>query len=216
MRAVGEVFVDLVGDHPDAVLQRPLADGDDLGLGVHAARGVVRGDEQDGLGALGAGLLELIDGHLEAGLLVGVDHLRDATREGDRLGVRGPVRRRADDLVTLVAQHGERSEHGVLAAVGHEDLAGVAGEPRIAQRLDRDGVLQLRQTTGRAVAMVLDVASGLHGGLDDVLGRREVGLTGAEADDVLPRSLQGLRFGVNGKGLGFSNCGNALGDTAHV
>jgi hypothetical protein len=38
--------------------------------------------------------LELVDGDLEAGLVVGVDHHRHAAGEGDRLGVGGPVRRR--------------------------------------------------------------------------------------------------------------------------
>src|SRR4029453_1430885 len=43
------------------------------------------------------------------------------------------------------------------------------------------------------------VAEGLGGGLDDVGGGGEVGLTGAEADDRLARSLERLGLGVDGE-----------------
>ena len=55
-----------------------------------------------------------------------------------------------------------------------------------------------RPPAGR-VAVVLRVAAGVDGGLDDVVGRREVGLAGAEADDRLARRLQGLGLGVDGQ-----------------
>ena len=130
VRAVGQVLVDLVGDHPHAALDGPLADRLGLGRRVHRAGRVVGADEQDRLGAVGVRRFELVDGDLEVGLVVGVDHHRRAVGERDRLGVGGPVRRRADHLVARVAEHGERREHGVLAAVGDEHLPALAGRTR--------------------------------------------------------------------------------------
>jgi hypothetical protein len=43
------------------------------------------------------------------------------------------------------------------------------------------------------------VPAGFDRGLDDVFGRGEVGLTGAEADDGFPRRPQGLGLGVDGQ-----------------
>ena len=102
-------------------------------------------------------------------------------------------------LVARVAQRGERRVHRVLAAVGDEHLAGRAVEPAVALGLDGDRLLQLGQAAGRRVAVVLGVAAGRDGGLDDVVGRREVGLAGAEADDVLALRLQRLGLGVDGQ-----------------
>ena len=73
-----------------------------------------------------------------------------------------------EHLVARVEQRGEGVVDGVLAAVGDEHLAGRHVEPGVAQRLGRDGLLQLGQAAGRRVPVVLRVAAGLDGGLDDV------------------------------------------------
>jgi hypothetical protein len=120
--AVDEVLVDLVGDHDDAVLQRPAADRLDLLARVDGTGRVGRRDEHEQLGARRPHRLELFDGDPEAGRLVGRKHHRDAARHRDRLGVGGPERRRQEHLVTLVQQHGERRVDRVLATVGDHDL----------------------------------------------------------------------------------------------
>ena len=120
--AVDEVLVDLVGQHPQAVLDGPAADRLGLGLAVDGAGRVGRGDEEDDLGALGAGRLQLLDGDPVAGGLVGDDLDRDTAGEPDRLRVGGPVRRRDDDLVARVEDRGEGLVDRLLAAVGHQDL----------------------------------------------------------------------------------------------
>ena len=158
--------------------------------------------------------VELLDGDLEPGLDRRVDDLRHAAGEGDRLRVGRPVRRRADHLVAGIAQRGERREHGVLAAVGDEHLAGRAVEAAVALGLVGDGLAELGQAAGRRVAVVLGVAAGRDGGLDDVLGRREVGLAGAEADDRHALRLQRLGLGVDGQGGGLGDGGEAPGHAA--
>ncbi len=120
--AVDEVLVDLVGDHHHPVLQRPAADGLDLVAGVDRPGRVGRRDEHQCLGARRTRRLELVDGHPEAGRLVGVEHDGHPAGEGDRFRVGGPVRRREQDLVALVDQHRERRVHRMLAAVGDHDL----------------------------------------------------------------------------------------------
>ena len=106
---------------------------------------------------------------LEPGGLVGLHDHRHAAGQRDGLGIGGPVRGRTDDLVARVAQRGERGEHRVLAAVGDQHLAGLTGEPGVAQRLRGDRLAQLGQAGGRGVLVELRVAAGARGGLDDVL-----------------------------------------------
>src|SRR4029079_4382976 len=118
--------------------------------------------------------LQLLDGDPVAGRLVGDDLHRDTAGQPDRLRVRGPVRRRDDDLVARVEDRGEGLVDRLLAAVGHQDLGRVDLVAGVAQRLRGDGGLQLGEAAGRRVAVVLRVRAGLDGGLDDVVRGREV------------------------------------------
>ena len=52
---------------------------------------------------------------------------------------------------------------------------------------------------GGGVAVVARIGARRDRGGDDVLGRREVGLPGTEADDVLAGGLQRLGLGVDGE-----------------
>jgi hypothetical protein len=56
--------------------------------------------------------------------------------------------------------------------------------------------------------MVAGLAASGGGGGHDVVGRREVGLAGPEADHVLPRGLEGLGPGVDGQSGRFLDGGN--------
>ena len=47
--------------------------------------------------------------------------------------------------------------------------------------------------------MHLRITTGLHCCLDDVLGSREVGLAGAETNDVFASRFEGLSFGIDGQ-----------------
>ncbi len=116
---------------------------------------------------VGARRLELLDRDLV--VLVGAgEHLDgDAVGQRDGLGVRRPVRRGQQHLVAGVHHGLERLIHGLLAAVGHDDLRRVDLEAGVAQRLGRDRLAQHRQTDGRGVAEVRGVAQGLGCGIHD-------------------------------------------------
>ncbi len=210
--AVDQVLVDLVGDHPQAVLRRPAADRDRLLARVDGARRVGRRDEQQHLRPLGAGRLQLLDARQVAGGLVGHDVDLDAPGQLDRLGVGRPVGGHDEDLVARVEQRRERLVDGLLAAVGDEHLRGLGRVAGVAQRLGRDRLLQLGQPAGGRVLVEPRVARRLDRRLDDVAGRREVGLAGAEADDGPSFGLHRLRLGVHGERGGLGNRGNSRGD----
>ena len=209
---VEEVLVDLIGDDPDPVLQGPLADGGQLLGRVDRAGRVRRRAQQQHLGALGAGGLELVNADLVVLVGPGEDLDRGPPGQGDGLGVGGPVGRGQQHLVAGVDECGEGLEDGLLTAVGDQDVVGgdlVAG---VAQRLGGDGLAQGRQALGGGVLVVGRVLRGGDGGLNDVVGGGEVGLSGAEADDGAAGGLEGLGLGVDGQSGGGGDGGQAGGN----
>ncbi len=197
--AIGEVFIDLVGDHPDTVGHCPFANRLDRLRRVDRTGRVVRADEQQHLGLVGLRCIELFDGDLEAGLSIGVDHDGHTTGERDGLGVGGPVRRRADDLVTRITECRESGVDGVLSTVRDQHVCRLTLKTRVAQRLVADGLLQFGEAAGRAVLVVLRIGARRGCRIDDVLRRCEVGLAGTETDDVFTSGLHGLGLGVDGE-----------------
>ena len=113
----------------------------DLAPGVDGAGRVRRRHEQERLGALGAGRLELVDGDPEA-VVDGADGHRNATGQGDRLREGDPVGRGDEDLVARVEQGGEGVGDGLLAAVGDQHLVGGHPVARVAVGLGRDRLPQ--------------------------------------------------------------------------
>ena len=121
--AEDEVFVDLVGDHPDALLDRPAADGLDLIGRIHRSGGVRRRHEHQRLGAVGHGPrrdASMPTRNPRRRRVASLD--RYTAAQTDRLGIGGPVGRRQQHLVTRVEQRGERVVEGVFAAVGDQHL----------------------------------------------------------------------------------------------
>ena len=173
-------------------------------LGVDRAGGVGRRHEDQGLGARRLGRVELVQRDPEARALVGGQHGGDRTRQPDGLGVGRPVRRRQQDLVAGVEQHLHGVVDRVLAAVGDDDLVGADLVARVAPGLVGDRLLERRHPAGRTVAVVDRIRAGLDGGLDDVVGRGEVGLAGPEADHGLARGTQ--RLGLVGHREGGRRC----------
>ena len=210
--AVDEVLVDLVGHDDDAVLQRPPTDRLDLGAGVDGSGRIGWRHEDEDLGAVGACRLELLDGDAETGRLVGREDDRDTAGQGDRLGIGRPERCGQEDLVALVDQHREGRVDRVFATVGDDHLLGGDGDAGVAQCLGGDSASQLRQAGRRRVPVVLRVVTRSGRRLDDVVGGREVGLSGAEADDRLSRRLQRLGLAVHRESGGGRDRGDATGD----
>ena len=209
---VDQVFVDLVGDHPDVVLDRPPADRLGQLPGGHRPRRVRRRAPQQHLRPLGARLLELLDRRQELGLGP-AHHLHgDPAGEADRLRVGRPVRRGQQDLVARVEQGGEGLVDGLLAAVGDQHLAGGNGQAGVAPGLRRDRVAQLGKARGRGVAVVARVEAGLLCRGDDRGRGREVRLAGAEPDDGAAGGLERLGLGVDGQSGGLGDAPDPGGD----
>ena len=196
---VGQVLVDLVGDHPDAVLGGPAPDGLDERARRDRARGVRRRAPQQRLGVRRARGLEGLDGRQEVGGLVGAQDHRLAAGHAHGLGVGRPVRRGQQDLVARVDQRREGLEHGLLAAVGDEHLARLDLPARVPRGLRRDRVAQLGEPGGGGVAVVLRVRARRDRRVHHRLRGGEVGLAGAEADDRPAGRLEGLRLRVHGQ-----------------
>jgi hypothetical protein len=103
----------------------------------------------------------------------------------------------------------------MLAAVGDQHLARLDPQAGVAGGLGRDRRPQLGQAGGGGVVVEPRLGAGGHGRLDDVVGGGEVGLAGAEADDVLPGGLERLGLGVDGQGGRLGDGGDAAGDPWH-
>ena len=196
---VCEMLVDLVADHPDAVLDRPCADRADRLFAPDRAGRIVRRGDDDRLRALGARGLEVGDVRLEVHFGAGEHFNRLAAGELDRLGVARPVRGGDDDLVVIVEQQLECLVDGLLAAVRHHDLLRLHFVSRIAQRLRGDCLAQFGQAGSGRVAVVARIDHGLGGHGHNRLGRGEVRFAGAETDDVDAFGLHGFRLGIHGE-----------------
>ena len=212
---VGEVFVDLVGQNEDALPQGPLADGAGFLFGVHGTGRVGGGDEDERLGGGGVGFLELLDGDLVVLVATGKNLNGVTAGQTDAFGVGGPIGSRQQNVVALVNDRGEGLVHGLLAAVGHDDLGGIDLNAGVAQGLVRDGLLQLGQAGGGGVAEVLGVLQCFVGGIHNVRGGSKVGFAGAEADDGASLSLECFGLCVNGKGCGGCNGTDTAGNARH-
>ena len=122
-RAVDEVLVDLVGDHPQPLLERPAADRLHLGGRVDGAGRVRRRDEEEHLGARGQAPPPAPRcGPGSRRPPSTRDHHRRPPGQGDGLGIGRPVGGGDQHLVAGVAEHGEGVGDRLLPAVGDEHL----------------------------------------------------------------------------------------------
>ena len=210
---VGQVLVDLVGEHPDAVLDGPPADGLDLVGWVDRSRRVGRGDEEERLGVRGASLLQLVDGDTESRGGVGSQRHGRGAGQGDGLWVGGPVRRRQQDLVTRVQHRGTGVVHGVLAAVGDQDPRRLGSPPRVPLGLVDQSFLQCWEAPSRRVFVIGRVLACRHSGGHDMAWRGKVRLTRAEADDRFTGRLESLGLGIDGHSRRLGDGGDASGES---
>ncbi len=170
------MLVDLIGDDPDPVIDRPPTDGLDLAGRVDGSGRVGRRHEQQHLGACGPSRLQPVHGDLEP-LLPGRRHLdRDSSRQPDDLRIGGPVGRRQQDLVAGIEQGGEGLFDRLLAAVGDEHLGGGHLEARVPGGLGGHRRPQLRQAGGGRVPVIPRVGARRHRSGHDVRRCREVRL----------------------------------------
>ena len=98
-----------------------------------------------------------------------------------------------EDLGARLAEHQDRHEHGRLAAGHDHHLVGRDLDAEALVQIGGDRLAQRRDAVRRRVAVVA-VAQRLDRGLDDEIGRAEIGLADAEIDDVA--ALRGQRVGA--------------------
>src|SRR5262249_36331335 len=145
-----------------------------------------------------AGRLQVRYGGAVPGPLVGQHRHRNAPGQRDGLGVGGPVRGRQQHLVAGIEQGRECLVHGLLAAVGDQDLARRDLVPRVTGRLGGDRLPQLGQPGGGGVLVEPGLGAGPLGRRYDVVRGGEVRFSRAEADYRPARRLE--RFGLGGHG----------------
>ena len=123
-------------------------------------------------------------------------------RQADAFGVGGPVGRGQQYVVAFVDDGCECLVHGLLTAVGDDDLCGVNLYTGVAQGLFCDCLLQLGKAGGGGVAEVLGVVECFACGVHDVRGCGEVRFACTESNDGASLSLECFCLCVDGKGCG--------------
>ena len=175
-------------------LHQHVGDRLELGLGVGGAGRVRRRVEDDPLGARRDRLLQRLRLHLEAVLHARRHDHRLAAGEQHHVRIADPVRRRDDDLVAGVERHHQRVVEHLLAAGRDDDLVRLVVEVVLALELADDRLLELRQALDRGVLRRPAALDRLDRRLLDVVRRVEVGLAGAEPDDVAARRFERARL----------------------
>ena len=199
---VGEVLVDFVGQHENALGKCPFANRAGLFFGVDGTGRVGGGDEDERLGCGGVCGFELLDGHLVVLVATGENLDGVTARQADAFGVGGPVGRGQQYVVAFVDDGCECLVHGLLTAVGDDDLCGVNLYTGVTQGLFRDCLLQFGKAGGGGVAEVLGVVERFACCVHNVRRGGEVRFACAETDDGASLSLECFCLCVDGKGCG--------------
>ena len=167
MVVVGQVLVDLVGDHDQVVAPGDLRDGRELRRVEHAPGRVVRAVEQDEAGAVGDRFGEVAGFEAIVGCAQG--HRASYTaRELDHRAVAVVVRLAHDDLVARVDQAEHRCGDGLGGTGGDHHVFRGEVEAVVTLLVADDRLDEL----GRPVAGWVLVATGLHGVVRRVHDRR--------------------------------------------
>ena len=153
--AVDQVLVDLVGDHPQAVLRRPTGRwprSPRAGRPPRWGSTATRTGAPSSVRCVAASNWSTVTRNplvASVGMTTGTPPARTID-----LGVGGPVRGQHEDLVARVAQDGERVGDGLLPAVGHQDLRRGDLEAGVTPGLDGHGLTQLGKA-GRGGVLVV-------------------------------------------------------------
>ena len=109
-----------------------------------------------------------------------------------------------------IEQHLEQVVEAVLAAAGHQDLAGLVGQAVIGLEAVGDGGFQLRGAAHRGVAGKA-LPDGPDGGLPDVVRGVEIRLPHPEVDYIDSLRLELIGLGIQGQGGGRGNLADTTG-----
>ena len=187
--AVDDLGVDLVRENHQVAFDGEPGDEFDVLFGQHAAGRVLGGVDDQQPGFVGDQGRQLLEVHPEVALLAEPDRDRLRLDEADQRLVDGIAGVGEDHLVAGLDAAQEREEEHVLGAGDHHHLErlDVGSEATVQEVGDR--LPDLEDAPRRGVVGVVGVHRPV-GGLDDVLGGREVGLPDFEVDDVLALGLE--------------------------
>ena len=140
------------------------------------------------------------------------DRHRRGAGEADDRAVDGKARVGIEDFRAGLAEHENGEEHGHFAARHDHDPAGIDLNAVAPVKVGRDRLAQRQDTIRRGVAVVA-VEERLPGRLDDMVGRREVGLADAEIDDIAALGGERLGAGENLEGALGAEARHVLGQS---
>ena len=202
---VNDVLVDLVGHRNDIPLPAQRGNLFEFAAGKHLPRGVVGSIDDDRLGPVPEGALEL--GRVVGPVGLAQPHEARARAAQDGVGAVVLVERlEHDDLLAGIDQGEQGRGHALGGAAAHRDLGlRVVVEPAEAPRLADQGLAQSLRSPGDGV--LVDVGLERPGGLVlDRRRRREVREALGEVDAVVfqaqPGHLADHRLGEPGAALG--------------
>ena len=192
------MLVHVVGEDPDLrMAQEHVGEAAQLGLGIGRAGGVRGRVEDDPAGARGDRGFERVRRQLVLGVRAAGGDDGFAASHQHHFRIRDPVRRGHDDFVAGVQCGHEGVVDDRLAARRDMHLGWLVGEAVLAEKLGADGLFQLGQAVGRRV-FGLAFADRLDGRFLDIVRRVEIGLSGAEANDVMAGALEFSGLGGDG------------------
>ena len=152
---------------------------------------------------------DVVGGESEAVGLVAFDENALAARVVHHVFVSDPIGNRDDHFVAVLNQRLHQIEDRVLAADCYQALRGRVSGAVIVMMPRANGLLHLDGSAGGRVLGEVGV-DGCDGRLLDVVGRREIGLTGAKIHDVDAFAAKLVGIGRNFHGGGLADERDAL------
>ena len=213
---VVEMLVDFVGNHPHMMFHSPFTNRLDGFRLPHGTRRIVRRVHDDGFRTFGTRFFEIFKTWFEIAVGTGEHFDRHASGQFHRFRIARPIRRRNDDFVAFIKQDLECRVHGLLAAVGYDNLVRIDFVTGIAQRFFCDCLAQFRQTCRWSVTIVLRILHRFGRSCDDRSRSREVRLARAKSNDVDSFSFHRFRFGINGQSSARSHAVNTFGKSLPI
>ena len=194
--------------------QQHVAQRPQVGAGIGGAGRVAGRVHDQPLGPGRDRALEILGLQLEALRFRALHDDRRAVAEQHHLRIGHPVGRRHDHLVAGVQGRQHGVEDDLLAARRDDGLRRLVVEAMVALHLGADRLAQRRRAGHRGVAGVVGV-DGLDGRFLDVVGRREVGLAGGQADHVFAGRFHLQELALGGIGRRGLDAAETIGNESH-
>ena len=208
---VYEVFVNFISQDEDVFAQGHFSQGAQFFYGPGR---IVRGSEDDHLGAGGHGFLKLFGGKLPSVFRRGFHDDGDASAHADHFRIADPVRSGDDDFIPLGYGCHDGVETGVLGAGSHGDLGEIVFQVVFPLELFCDGLAECGKTGGRRI-FGGSVVQGRDGCLLDVFRGVHFRFTACQTVNFFTGGFHSLGPVGHLEGQGRGQCRNAGGNHVH-